>query len=342
MNSLSLTRPDDWHVHLRDGESLSHTVPASAKHFARALVMPNLSPALTTVDDLIDYRKRILEHIPHKSNFLPYMTLYLNNTVSPDVFTQLPNFILGAKLYPAGSTTFSEEGVTSIDELYPIFAAMQENDAVLQIHGEVTFGDIFDREKLFIEQCLQPLMANFPRLRIVLEHISTRAAVDFVTDASDYLAATITPQHLLYNRNHLLVGGLKPNYYCLPILKHSDDQLALQQAISSGNRKFFAGTDSAPHARHRKESSCGCAGIYSAPYAVSLYAECFAQLEQLAKLNNFLSVFGTDFYHLPPNKDTIELIRKPQQIPLILPLGRDQVIPMAAGESLSWSVNEKY
>ena len=335
-----LTRPDDWHVHFRDQESLKNTVPATAKHFSRALIMPNLFPALTTVSEVINYRERIIKCIPEKSNFSPYMTLYLNNTVSPDVFDNLPSYILGAKLYPAGSTTFSAQGVESIKELYPVFSAMQSLDVVLQIHGEVTYGDIFDREKLFIETCLTELMRDFPRLRIVLEHISTRAAVDYVLDAPDTLAATITPQHLLYNRNQLLVGGIKPHYYCLPILKHSDDQRALQNAAFSGSNKFFAGTDSAPHSQKNKESSCGCAGIYSAPYAVSLYAECFDKANNLDKLNNFMGVFGAQFYRLPQNVDQIELVKRRLQIPLELPLGNEKVIPMAAGESLIWSVNE--
>ena len=342
MNCLSIIRPDDWHVHLRDQDLLPHTVVATAKHFARALVMPNLAPALTTVDAVINYRNRILQYIPEKNNFSPYMTLYLNHSVTPEVFFDLPNYILGAKLYPAGSTTLSDEGVESIQDLYPVFSAMQSNDCVLQIHGEVTFGDIFDREKLFIEKHLKKIMRDFPRLRIVLEHISTKAAVDYVLDSSTNLAATITPHHLLYNRNQLLVGGIKPHYYCLPILKRAEDQQALQKAALSCNSKFFAGTDSAPHAQSRKESACGCAGIYSAPYAVSLYAKFFDESTQLGKLNDFMGVFGAQFYQLPQNQSKIELVKQSLKVPTALPLGGERVIPMAAGESLTWSVNETY
>jgi dihydroorotase len=338
LQHLLIDRPDDWHLHLRDQIILQHTVPASAQHFGRALIMPNLTEALTTIKSVTAYRERILEHIPKDSNFVPYMTLYLNDTVIPDVFFNLPYYILGAKLYPAGSTTFSDQGVESIQDLYPVFDAMQTNDVVLQIHGEVTYDDIFDREKLFIHTHLCQIMRDFPKLRIVLEHISTRAAVDFVTQAPQTLAATITPHHLLYNRNQLLVGGIKPHYYCLPILKHAEDQKALQQAAISGNRKFFAGTDSAPHAQSSKESACGCAGIYSAPYAISLYAQCFEELNALKKLNAFMGTFGAEFYQLSKNKDQIELIRQQLYVPQDLPLGQQRVIPMAAGETLNWSV----
>ncbi len=342
MKTLTITRPDDWHVHLRDGLLLQHTAPATAHHFSRALIMPNLKPALTTVESVLAYRERILSTLGNGYNFTPYMTLYINENVTSADLEKINNFpyILGAKLYPAGATTHSEEGVRSLRALYPLFAIMQQHDLVLQIHGEVTLGDIFHREAEFIVNCLAPLIRDFPHLRVVLEHISTQVAVDFVTQAPETVAATITPHHLLYNRNHLLAGGIRPHFYCLPILKKESDQRAIQQAAISGNRKFFAGTDSAPHPKTRKESACGCAGIYSAPYAVALYAQIFDTLGQLAKLNTFLSNFGAEFYQLPINQTELTLIKKPQSIPATLPLGQEQVVPVAAGESLQWSVYE--
>jgi dihydroorotase len=342
MRSLSITRPDDWHVHFRDHEALEHTVFATAKHFARALVMPNLKPALTSVNAVNSYYQRILSHVNNTINFAPYMTLYLNEDVSPEDLHHVKKYphILGAKLYPAGATTNSAEGARSIKNLYPLLELMQENDLVLQIHGEVTHGDIFEREALFIEECLIPLARNFPKLRIVLEHISTKAAVDYVTQAPAAIAATITPHHLLYNRNQLLAGGVRPHYYCLPILKHEHDQAALQQAAISGNSKFFAGTDSAPHAQAAKESACGCAGIYSAPFALAMYTQVFDRLGKLAKLDPFMSHFGANFYHLPITQERIELIEQEYTIPMILPFGREKVVPVAAGSTLNWSVHE--
>jgi dihydroorotase len=340
--SFIINRPDDWHLHLRDGELLQHTVPASTMHFARALVMPNLKPALTSLPALIAYRERIVAHIPSQASFVPYMTFYLNESLAIDDVAQAAKnpFVLGAKLYPAGATTNSEAGVESLRAVYPQLEALQAHDLVLQIHGETTSGDIFAREALFIERQLKPLLADFPRLRIVLEHISTKAAVDFVTEAPPQVAATITAHHLLYNRNHLLSGGVKPHYYCLPILKKESDQLVLQEAATSGNPKFFAGTDSAPHAKQAKESSCGCAGIYSAPYALAAYAQVFDAADKLAKLNNFTSRFGAAFYKLAANDAELELIRSPQTIPPLLPLGKDSVVPMGAGTTLNWSVHE--
>lgn len=343
MRTLFITRPDDWHVHFRDHEALQHTVLASAKHFKRVLVMPNLQPALTSIAAVTAYYQRILA-IAQQNNhtFLPYMTLYLNETVQVDELASMKAhpYIVGAKLYPAGATTNSEEGARSIRGLYPLLDVMQEHDLVLQIHGEVTYGDIFKREALFIEDYLKPLLQNFPKLRIVLEHISTSAAVEFVKEAPATVAATITPHHLLYNRNHLLAGGIKPHYYCLPILKQERDQMALQQAAVSGNYKFFAGTDSAPHAQDKKESACGCAGIYSAPFALAMYTQVFADQGHLDKLNNFVSRFGADFYHLPINEERIELIEQQQIIPMNLPFGHTNVIPVAAGSTLQWSVHE--
>lgn len=341
MQTLIINRPDDWHVHLRDDELLQQTVPATAQHFARALVMPNLKPALTTLPSIENYRNRIVSAIPDGYSFTPYMTFYLNESVTADELQQSASIphVLGAKLYPAGATTNSEAGAKSLKALYPLYEIMQAHNLVLQIHGEVTHSDIFEREALFLDEYLKPIVDNFPRLRIVLEHISTKAAVDFVIQAPETVAATITPHHLLYNRNQLLAGGLRPHYYCLPILKHEKDQLALQLAACSGNPKFFAGTDSAPHAVHAKESSCGCAGIYSAPFAVALYTKMFDELDQLNKLNYFMSRYGAEFYQLPVNQEHIELIKSPQTIPDTLPFGSNQVIPMGAGETLTWSIH---
>jgi dihydroorotase len=341
MNLVTIIRPDDWHVHLRDHDLLPHTVGASAQHFARALVMPNLKPALTSLSAITAYHNRILAALPAGHSFTPYMTFYLNTTVVAEDLEQAAAvpYILGAKLYPAGATTNSEAGAKSLKELYPLLEVLQNNNLVLQIHGEVTHSDIFEREALFIEEGLKPLVRNFPKLRIILEHISTKAAVDYVLDAPDTVAATITPHHLLYNRNRLLAGGIRPHYYCLPILKHESDQMALQQAACSGNHKFFAGTDSAPHDISSKENACGCAGIYSAPFALAMYTQCFDELQQLAKLNDFMSRFGAEFYQVPRNQEHIELIKSPQIIPEHLPLGTGKVVPIAAGETIQWSIH---
>jgi len=339
---LTITKPDDWHVHFRDNALLKQTVPATARHFARALVMPNLNKPLTTLSSLIEYRQQILNAASEYTSFTPYMTFYLNETLSPDIFKQAKSFpfILGAKLYPAGVTTNSQHGAQSIQSLYPIFEMMQTQQYTLQIHGECLKGDIFDREAQFIETHLKSIIRNFPQLFIVLEHISTKTAVDFVLNASSYVAATITVHHLLYNRNHLLSGGIKPHYYCLPILKRETDQKALITAAVSGNIKFFAGTDSAPHPKNHKENACGCAGIYSAPYAVALYAQIFEQNNQLNRLDAFLSRWGAEFYRLPLSQTKITLTKQPMQIPNLLPLGDSQVVPIASGETIPWSVHE--
>lgn len=341
MQTLIINQPDDWHVHFRDNELLQHTVTASAQHFARALVMPNLRPAVTSIESINAYRKRILAVLHKDTKFNPYMTFYLNDSVSVDELEQATqySYILGAKFYPAGATTNSEAGATSLKKLYPLLEVLQHNDLVLQLHGEVTHSDIFEREELFINEYLKPLVKNFPKLRIILEHISTQKAVDYVLEAPANVSATITPHHLLYNRNQLLAGGIKPHYYCLPILKHEQDQKALQRAICSGSPKFFAGTDSAPHSIKDKESSCGCAGIYSAPYALPLYTQIFDELNQLHRLNYFMSHFGAEFYRLPLNQNLVELVKLPQTIPHYLPLGKNKVVPMAAGETIHWSVN---
>lgn len=304
--------------------------------------MPNLQPALTTVAALNAYRASIIEALERPDDFVPYMTLYINESVTSDelVLAKQSPFILGAKLYPAGATTHAEEGVQSVRSLYPLFEVMQDLDLVLQIHGEVTHGDIFEREGLFIQETLRPLTQDFPKLRVVLEHISTREAVDFVSKASEYVAATITPHHLFYNRNQLLATGIKPHYYCLPILKHERDQVALQQAAVSGNSHFFAGTDTAPHLRFQKESACGCAGIFSAPYALAMYTEVFEHSGDLDRLNVFMSHHGANFYQLPINQGDIELVKKSQRIPDVLNFDFGQIVPVGAGTVLQWSVNE--
>lgn len=340
MHSLSIIQPDDWHVHFRDNEWLPDTVFATANHFRRALVMPNLHPPLTTIEQLVAYRDRIMHALQHRRPFSPYMTFYLNESVSPSDLLQIQAhpFILGAKLYPKGATTHSEQGVQSIHRLYPLLAILQANNWVLQIHGELADGDIFERESTFIETVLTPLLTDFPSLRIVLEHISTKAAVDFIKQAPGNIAATITAHHLYYNRNHLLAGGIKPHYYCLPILKHERDQQALQEAATSGNPKFFAGTDSAPHAQQQKENACGCAGIYSAPYALALYAEVFDALGLLDRLESFTSVFGANFYQLPPNETRIKLHKQIDYIPSTIQLGNRPVIPIGAGNKVQWRI----
>jgi dihydroorotase len=338
--SVEIAQPDDWHVHLRDASMLAQTVPATARHFGRALVMPNLVPPLTTCDALLAYRTRIMKASHGYPAFKPYMTLYLNERVQPETLIEAKQhgFILGAKLYPAGVTTNSAAGARSIQALYPLFEVMQTHDLVLQLHGEVLLGDIFDREALFIQQHLIPLMQDFPRLRMVLEHISTEAAVNFVLDAPKTLAATITPHHMLYNRNQLLSGGIRPHYYCLPILKRSRDQRALQEAAVSGNPKFFAGTDSAPHGKNQKECALGCAGIYSAPFALSMYAEVFEGMSAMDKLDAFLGCFGAAFYQLMPSNKKIELVREPLHVPTTLALGDTEVVPVHAGETFAWRV----
>lgn len=338
MTSLTLLKPDDWHVHLRDGNVLQHTVQASAAHFQRALVMPNLLPPLEGLDALSGYQARVLKHCP--PTFAPFFTLFLRETTTPQTLidaAKRPD-VLGAKLYPKGATTHSDLGVSTLKTLYPLFDVMQYNDLVLQIHGETTKDDIFHREAKFIEQSLAPLCAAFPKLRIVLEHISTQVACDFVKQASNRVAATITVHHLMYNRNDLLSGGIKPHLYCLPILKTKMDQQAVQQAALSGNNKFFLGTDSAPHALHDKETRCGCAGIYSSPYALSLYATFFESFDALERLEAFSSHFGADFYQLPRNNDKITLIKQNHRVPDHLSFGDQKVIPIEAGKFLHWTI----
>ncbi len=342
MNELTITRPDDWHLHLRDNEYLNQTVPASARYFGRAIVMPNLVPPVTTMDDAIAYKSRIIKAIPTTSAFKPLMTLYLTDNTTPvDIQNAVDSGeVVACKLYPAGATTNSDSGVTNISNMTPTLEKMAELGLPLLIHGEVTTDDvdIFDREKVFIDSTLRPLVENIPSLKIVLEHITTRQAVEFVTEAPARIGATITPHHLQYNRNHMLVGGIRPHLFCLPILKRNEHQLALQQAAISGNPKFFLGTDSAPHAQGKKEAACGCAGCYSAFAAIELYAETFEELGALDKLEGFASHFGPDFYGLPRNNDTITLVKSEWQAPETLPFGDTDVIPLRAGTMLRWKV----
>jgi dihydroorotase len=339
--TLTLTKPDDWHLHLRDGDKLARTVADAALQFQRAIIMPNLVPPITTVAQAEAYRQRILNHVPAAlTRFEPLMTLYLTDNISTKEIAAAADHphIHAAKLYPAGATTNSEFGVTKLQKIYPVLAAMQEHGLPLLVHGEVTHSDIFDREAIFLDEVLAPLIKEFPELRIVLEHISTKAAVDFVATEGLNLAATITPHHLRYTRNELLVGGIKPHYYCLPILKCAADREALIRAATSGNAKYFLGTDSAPHTIATKQSSCGCAGIYNSYAALPLYAEVFAAANALDKLEAFASFYGADFYGLPRNTQTITLIQEPWEIPRQLAFGNEHIIPLAAGEILQWRI----
>lgn len=337
---LTLRRPDDWHVHLRDGEALSSVLPHTAKQFARAIVMPNLKPPVTTVALASAYRDRIRASRPPGSDFEPLMTLYLFDKMPVEEIDRARSagFIAGCKLYPAGATTHSDAGVTDIRHIDAVLARMAELGVVLQVHGEVTHEhvDIFDREKRFIDDVLAPLVERHPTLKVVFEHITTRAAVDFVAGARVGVAATITPQHLLFNRNEIFRGGIRPHFYCLPVLKTEPDRQSLIEAATSGNPRFFLGTDSAPHARGAKESSCGCAGMYSAHAALELYAEAFEEAGALGKLEGFASLFGPDFYEMPRNTGTITLRREEWSVPGAYAFGGDVVVPMRANEKIRW------
>lgn len=340
---LEITTPDDWHVHLRTGDALRYTVAATSRCFARAIVMPNLVPAVVTVAQAEAYREQILAHVPAGRSFDPLMVLYLTDQTSPQEIAAAAAspHVHGVKLYPAGATTNSASGVRDLSSLYPLLEVMEKHDLPLLVHGEVTDAavDIFDREKGFIDRHLSPIVKRFLALRVVFEHITTADAVDFVEAAPANVAATITPQHLMYNRNDMLVGGIRPHLYCLPILKAGVDQLALQRAAISGNAKFFLGTDSAPHARHTKESACGCAGCYSAPVAIELYAAIFEQLGALDRLESFASHFGADFYRLPRNTSRLRLERHESLVPERLPyIGEDGIIPLTAGKPLQWQL----
>ena len=341
MNRLTIRRPDDWHLHLRDGAELAAVLPFTAARFARAIVMPNLKPPITTTAAALAYRERILAALPAAARFEPLMTLYLTDNTDPaeiDVAAKSGR-VMGCKLYPAGATTNSAAGVTDIRRIDAVLARMSELGMVLQVHGEATGDiDIFEREARFIEAVLDPTIRRFPDLRVVFEHITTAAAADYVTAARDGIAATITPQHLLYNRNAIFHGGIRPHYYCLPILKTEADRTALVAAATSGNPRFFLGTDSAPHARSSKENACGCAGMFSAHAGIELYAEAFERAGQLPRLEGFASDHGADFYRLPRNTDTLTLAKEAWSPPSVYALGAEQIVPMRAGESIGWQI----
>ena len=342
MQEISLVYPDDWHLHVRDGDVLRHVIPDTAERFARAIIMPNLKPPVTTTEQALAYRERILAAVPNGISFQPLMTLYLtDNTPKEEILKAKESGLVHAlKLYPAGATTNSDAGVTDIRKCNSTLEKMAELGLPLLVHGEVTDShiDIFDRERIFIEQILEPLTQRLPELKIVLEHITTSDAVDFVTGSGANIAATITPHHLLYNRNAMLAGGIRPHYYCLPIIKRETHRKALVKAAVSGNPKFFLGTDSAPHAQHAKESACGCAGIYSSHAAIELYAEVFEQAAALDKLEGFASFYGADFYGLPRNTDKIKLTKQEWTVPDSLAFGEERLIPLRAGEKISWQL----
>ncbi|WP_461480926.1 dihydroorotase [Porticoccus sp.] len=342
MTRLTITRPDDWHVHLRDGDILAYTVPDAARYFGRAIVMPNLVPPVLNTAQAQAYRERILQQRPAGNQWQPLMVLYLTDNTDPQEISRAKRsgLVFACKYYPAGATTNSDSGVTELSNIYPVLARMEQEGLPLLLHGEVTDTevDIFDREAVFIDRHLGKLTAAFPGLKIVLEHITTREGVQFVSEAPANVAATLTPQHLLFNRNQMLAGGIKPHYYCLPILKRQQHQQALVAAATSGNPKFFLGTDSAPHATHRKENPCGCAGCYSNHAAIEFYAEAFEQAGALAKLEGFASHFGADFYGLPRNTDSITLEKAPWQSPALLPFAGDTLTPLGGGELRQWRV----
>ncbi|MBK8285140.1 MAG: dihydroorotase [Ahniella sp.] len=342
MHQLEIVRPDDWHLHLRDGEALASVLPHTARQFGRAIVMPNLKPPVTTVELAAAYRARILAALPAGMRFEPLMTLYLTDNTSPEeiVKAKASGFVHAVKLYPAGATTNSDFGVTDLAKCRPALEAMQREGLVLAIHGEVTDSavDVFDRERVFIDEVLIPLRRDFPALRVVFEHITTADAAHYVRDADGAIAATVTAHHLLYNRNALFKGGVRPHWYCLPVLKRELHREALVAAVTSGNPRFFLGTDSAPHAQGDKEADCGCAGCYTALHAMELYATAFEQAGALDRLEGFASFFGADFYGLPRHTERVTLERKPYTIPASVGFGSKQVVPLAAGETLSWQL----
>lgn len=339
-HTLTITRPDDWHLHLRDGAALKAVLPDTAKQFARAIVMPNLRPPVTTTELAAAYRQRILAALPVGMQFEPLMTLYLTDNTSADEIARAKasGFIHGVKLYPAGATTNSDSGVTSLDHCVKALASMEKLGVPLLVHAEVTDSDVdvFDRERVFIERNMIPLLKNFPALKVVFEHITTKDAADFVMESSGNVAATITAHHLLMNRNDMFKGGIQPHHYCLPILKREEHRVALVQAAISGNAKFFLGTDSAPHAKHAKEAACGCAGMYTAHTAMELYAEAFEHVNALDKLEGFASFYGADFYGLPRNTEKITLVKESWKVPESLPFDNELLIPLRAGQALTW------
>ncbi|HYD33061.1 MAG TPA: dihydroorotase [Methylophilaceae bacterium] len=342
MNQLTITRPDDWHLHLRDGLALQSVLPDTAFRFGRAIVMPNLWPPVTNTELAQAYRSRILKALPEGMRFEPLMTLYLTDNTDPGEITKAKDsgIVHGIKLYPAGATTNSDSGVTSLEKCNKVFEAMERVGMPLLVHGEVTDPaiDVFDREKVFIERNMEPLLRRFPGLRVVFEHITTRDAADFVLATEENVAATITAHHLLMNRNAIFAGGIRPHHYCLPVLKREEHRQALIKAAVSGNPKFFLGTDSAPHAKSAKESACGCAGIYTAHAAIELYAEVFEQADALDMLEGFASFHGPDFYGLPRNKDRITLEPEAWVVADELPLGDDGLVPFRAGQTIGWRI----
>ncbi|MFZ1907160.1 MAG: dihydroorotase [Steroidobacteraceae bacterium] len=342
MTTLVIRRPDDWHLHLRDGAALRAVLPFTAARFARAIVMPNLSPPLTTTELALAYRRRILETLPAGAQFEPLMTVYLTDRTPPEEVerARASGFVHGFKLYPAGATTHSDAGVTDVRRIEPVLSRMAELGMVLQVHGEVTDPavDVFDREARFIERVLAPLAERLPTLRIVFEHITTRAALDFVLGGRSGIAATVTPQHLLMNRNALFSGGLRPHHYCLPVLKAEAERAALLAAVTRGSPRLFLGTDSAPHARRAKEAGVSCAGIFCAHAGIELYAEAFAAAGALERLEGFASLHGPDFYGLPRNTGSLTLTDEPWEVPAHYPFGDDELVPLRGGERVAWRV----
>jgi dihydroorotase len=342
MTSITITRPDDWHLHLRDGAAMRDVLPHTAARFARAIVMPNLKPPVTTTALALAYRERILAALPAGSRFEPLMTLYLTDNTRPGEIAaaKASGAVHAVKYYPAGATTNSDSGVTAIEKCYGVIEKMAEVGMPLLLHGEVTDNevDVYDRERVFIERTLVPLVERFPRLRVVLEHITTREAAEFVKAAPPRVAATITAHHLLMSRNAMFAGGVRPHLYCLPILKREVHREALVAAALSGSPKFFLGTDSAPHARHTKENDCGCAGMYTAHAGIELYAEVFAAAGAIDRLEGFASHFGADFYGLPRNAEHIVLRDEPWSVPASLPFGTDTLVPLRAGGAIGWRI----
>jgi dihydroorotase len=340
MTRLTITRPDDWHLHLRDGDAMEAVLPFTAARFGRAIVMPNLNPPVTTMEQALAYRRRILAALPANSRFMPLMTLYLTDETPAEeiINAKRSGVVHGVKLYPAGATTNSASGVTDLSRCQKALEAMEEVNLPLLVHGEVTFAevDLFDREKIFLDRTLAPLLGRHPRLRVVLEHITTKEAVRFVRGTPARVAATVTAHHLLLNRNAMFSGGIRPHHYCLPVLKREEHRLALIEAATSGSPKFFLGTDSAPHARHAKEASCGCAGIFTAHAGIELYAEVFAAAGALDRLEGFASIHGPLFYGLPKNADTITLVRETWPVPAEFPFGADTLVPLRGGGTVSW------
>jgi dihydroorotase len=342
MQQLTLIRPDDWHLHLRDGVLMQSVLPDTARQFARAIVMPNLCPPVTATEQALAYRERILAALPAGMAFEPLMTLYLTDNTSAEEIRKAKQsgMIHAVKLYPAGATTNSDAGVTDLRKTCAALEEMQRCGMPLLVHGEVTDPavDVFDRESVFIARILQPLLRDLPELRVVFEHITTADAAQFVAEAADNIAATITAHHLFYNRNAMLVGGIRPHYYCLPLLKRETHRKALVRAATSGSKKFFLGTDSAPHAQHTKENACGCAGCYTAHAALELYTEVFEQSGSLDKLEGYASLFGADFYGLPRNTQKITLRKEQWQVPASLGFGEHRLVPLRAGEMMKWKL----